>query len=92
MNRQTKRQMARYGGDRPRAPERRQAQPSARSERTSPKQFLSEVRGELKKVAWPTADEVRNSTVIVLVAVVVMTSLIFAFDWASAKAVLFLFD
>ena len=92
MNRQTKRQMAKYGGDKPRAPERRTpARPEAR-ERAGPGQFLNEVRGELKKVAWPTRPEVINSTLVVLVAVTVMTSLIFAFDWASAHFVLFLFD
>ncbi|MCZ7535857.1 MAG: preprotein translocase subunit SecE [Acidimicrobiia bacterium] len=53
---------------------------------------MTEVRGELKKVAWPTRPEVLNSTLVVLIAVTVMTSLIFAFDWASARFVLFLFD
>lgn len=91
MNRQTKRMMQRQGADKPRAPERRSpAQVQAR-ERTSPAQFLSEVRGEMRKVAWPTRHEVVNSTIIVLIAVVVMTSLIFGFDYASAKAVLFLY-
>ena len=63
-----------------------------RKERTGPRQFFSEVRGELRKVAWPTAQEVINSTIVVLIAVVVMTTLIFGFDYVSAKAVLFLYD
>ena len=92
MNRQTKRLMQRQGGDRPRPPERRPQPAPAQRERTGPRQYLSEVRGELRKVAWPTRREVANSTVIVLIAVVVMTSLIFAFDYGSAKLVLFLFD
>ena len=50
---------------------------------------MMEVRGELRKVAWPTKHEVINSTIIVLIAVVVMTTLIFGFDYVSAKAVLF---
>ena len=53
---------------------------------------LGEVKGELRKVAWPTKKEVVNSTIIVLIAVVVMTTLIFGFDYASSKFVLFLFD
>jgi preprotein translocase subunit SecE len=57
-----------------------------------PRTYLSEVRAELKKVAWPTRREVFNSTVVVLIAVVVMTTLIFGFDYASAEFVLFLFD
>jgi preprotein translocase subunit SecE len=91
VNRQTKRLMQRQGGDRPRAPERR-AQPAPKRERTSPRQYLSEVQGEMRKVAWPTKREVVNSTIIVLIAVTVMTSLIFGYDYFSAKLVLFLFD
>ncbi len=92
MNRQSKRQMAKYGADKPRAPERRPATRPETRDRAGPRQFLNEVRGELKKVAWPTTPEVVNSTLVVLVAVTVMTTLIFVFDWASAHAVLFLFD
>jgi preprotein translocase subunit SecE len=92
VNRQTKRLMQRQQADRPRAPEQRRAQPAPQRERTSPRQYLSEVRGELRKVAWPTRREVVNSTIIVLIAVTVMTSLIFGFDYGSAKLVLFLFE
>ena len=92
MNRQTKRMMQRQGSDKPRAPERRSPAQAQARERTSPTEFLSEVRGEMRKVAWPTRHEVVNSTIVVLIAVVVMTSLIFAFDYFSAKAVLFLYD
>src|SRR5271169_2399721 len=60
MNRQTKRQMAKQGGDKPRAPERRSAAPNPQTERTSPAQYLSEVRGEMKKVAWPPREEIFN--------------------------------
>ena len=50
------------------------------------------MRGELKKVAWPTKKEVTNSTMVVLIAVVFMTTLIFLLDYGSSKFVLFLFD
>ena len=94
MNRQTKRLMAKQGSDKPRAPERRTPAPQKDSakERVGARQYLSEVRGEMKKVAWPTRKEVVNSTIVVLIAVVVMTALIFGFDYASGKFVLFLFD
>jgi preprotein translocase subunit SecE len=91
VNRQTKRLMQRQGGDRPRAPERR-PQPAPQRERTGPRQYLTEVRGELRKVAWPTRREVINSTIIVLIAVTFMATLIFGFDYGSAKLVLFLFE
>jgi preprotein translocase subunit SecE len=93
MNRQTKRLMQRQKADRPRAPERR-PQPAAapQRERIGPRQYLTEVRGELRKVAWPSRHEVINSTIIVLIAVTVMTTLIFGYDYFSAKLVLFLFE
>ena len=80
------------GADQPKRPERRQPAPTQTSDRTSPTQFFSEVRGELRKVAWPTKNEVINSTIIVLIAVVVMTTLIFGADYVFAKGVLFLYD
>jgi len=95
VNRQTKRLMQRQGADRPSAPERRtRPQPGsdAPTTRVGPRQYLSEVRSELKKVAWPTRREVFNSTVVVLIAVVFMTSLVFGYDYVSSKFVLFLFD
>jgi preprotein translocase subunit SecE len=96
MNRQTKRLMQRQGADRQTAPERRAPRPATapqqKRERTSPGQYLSEVRGELRKVAWPTRREVVNSTIVVLICVTVVTSLIFGFDYLSARFVLFLFD
>jgi preprotein translocase subunit SecE len=94
MNRQTKRLMQRQGADR--APAREQRRPAPASlpqrERIGPSEYLGEVKSEMRKVAWPTKREVVNSTVVVLIAVIVMTSLIFLFDYASGKFVLFLFD
>ena len=96
MNRQTKRLMAKQGADKPRAPEQRRQRPQpgadVKKERVGPRTYLSEVKAELKKVAWPTRKEVVNSTIVVLIAVVFMTALIFAFDYASSNFVLFLFD
>jgi preprotein translocase subunit SecE len=53
---------------------------------------VREVRGELKKVAWPTKAEVVTSTIVVLMAVIVMTLLIFGLDLAFSKGVLNLFE
>lgn len=91
MNRQTKRMLQRQGADRPRAPQRPAAAVPTK-ERTSPGQFVGEVRAELRKVAWPTRPEVVNSTIVVLIAVVILTALVFGFDYVSAKAVLFLYE
>lgn len=85
--------MAKSGMDQPtkRTPPSKTATATMPRERTSPKKYLEEVQGEMKKVVWPTRPEVRNSTIIVLVAIVIMGALIFAFDWSSVQIVDFLF-
>ena len=50
------------------------------------------MRGELRKVAWPTRAEVTRYSVIVLITVVVLGAFIFLLDYAFAKSVFFLFD
>jgi preprotein translocase subunit SecE len=102
MNRQTKRLMARQQAARERvAPARRQPTapggPGAarrqmeRRKRTPPRQFLKEVRQELKKVNWPTRKELWSYFVVVLVSVVVLTTYVFGLDYAFSKAVLRIF-
>ena len=97
MNRQTKRMLQRQGQmgadgapTRTKAPPRPAPRPTR--ERTSPRQYLREVRGELRKVAWPTRAEVTRYSVIVLITVVVLGAFIFLLDYAFAKGVFFLFD
>ncbi len=48
-------------------------------------QFLKEVRAELKKVAWPTKDELFSYTGVVGLAVVIVCLLIWVCDTAFAK-------
>ena len=58
---------ASQGADKPRAPEQpRLAERAGRARRTARRSTSREVRGEMKKVAWPTEPEVMNSTIIVL--------------------------
>jgi preprotein translocase subunit SecE len=47
-------------------------------------QFLRDTRSEMKRVSWPTAKEVKNTTLITLVAVVFFAVYLFAVDhvWA----------
>ena len=91
MNRQTKRAMARQGADRPARPQARSPQAATATERTGPAQYFSEVRGEMRKVAWPPREEIWNSTLVVVVGLVVMTLIIFLFDWASVHVVDYVF-
>lgn len=97
MNRQTRRMAKKQGlTDDDGAPVRekrgaQQQQNRPKEERTSPGQFVKEVRAELRKVSWPTRDEVINYSLIVLVLVTVLTSLIGILDYGIGEAVLALF-
>ena len=64
---------------------------AARRSGPRPVEFLREVRGELRKVAWPTRPEVINYSIIVLVAVVVLTSFIALVDYGVSEFVLKLY-
>ncbi|MEX1177418.1 MAG: preprotein translocase subunit SecE [Nitriliruptor sp.] len=56
-------------------------------ERTSPGQFLREVRSELRKVAWPNRQELISYTIVVLVMSLVLTLLIWGFDTIIREAI-----
>ncbi len=93
MNRQMKRmqrRQARAAVDRAQAAvaARRQAVQERQRRRTPPRQFLREVRQELRKVNWPTRRELAAYTVVVLVSVTVLTAFVFGLDFVFAKAVL----
>ena len=47
-------------------------------------QFLRDVRAEMKRVSWPSAREVKNTTIITLVAVIFFAIYLFLVDrvWA----------
>jgi preprotein translocase subunit SecE len=62
-----------------------------KKERTKPRQFLKEVIGELRKVAWPTRQEVVAYSIVVLVSVIVIAALIFFMDLLFTQAVLKLY-
>jgi preprotein translocase subunit SecE len=63
-----------------------------RAERVGPTQFVREVRGELRKVAWPSRTEVANYSVVVLFGIVVLTAMIAGLDYFLGEAVLKLFE
>lgn len=97
MNRQTKRMMQRQGQvDADGAPKTRRRAPTqvapTREQRTPPRQFLREVRGEMRKVAWPSRQEVANYSAIVLVAVIILTTFVASLDFVFGEAILRLFE
>ncbi|MHB8294676.1 MAG: preprotein translocase subunit SecE [Acidimicrobiales bacterium] len=96
MNRQTKRILQRQGQlgadgqpSAPKAPPRPAPKPAA--QRTSASQFLREVRGEMRKVAWPTRAQVVNYSAVVMLTLVLLVGLIFGLDYVFSRAMLFLF-
>jgi preprotein translocase subunit SecE len=96
MNRQQKRHMQRMGAiNEAGAPVRTQPAPRTqkpKEERTGPREFLREVRAELRKVAWPTREEVRNYSIVVLITVIIVTTLVALLDWGFGTASLWLYD
>ena len=98
MNREQKRAMQRAGQLNPDGSQatatrdRRAPAQKLKSERARPAEFIREVRAELKKVSWPTRQEVLRYSVIVLVALVVFTVLVFVLDFLFGEFANFLFD
>jgi preprotein translocase subunit SecE len=43
-------------------------------------QFLRDVRAEMKRVSWPSANEVKNTTIITLIAVIFFAVYLFLVD------------
>lgn len=50
-------------------------------------QFVQDVRAEMKRVSWPTASHVQNTTIITLVAVVFFAVYLFAVDQALSRLI-----
>jgi preprotein translocase subunit SecE len=46
------------------------------------KRFFAEVRDEMRKVTWPTADETRSRTIAILIFVLIVSAIIFVMDWS----------
>ncbi len=97
LNREQKRALKKRGeldddGETQVAPKRQQPSSRPPEERTSPGQFAKEVRSELRKVAWPSRDETKNYSIIVIVTVAILTAMIFGLDWLFSEFVGQLFD
>jgi preprotein translocase subunit SecE len=51
-------------------------------------QFLRDVRAEMKRVSWPTFNEVKNTTIITLIAVIFFAVYLFAVDQGLSRLIL----
>jgi preprotein translocase subunit SecE len=96
LNREQKRMLRKQGelgpDGEPVRTRRAQPAPKPKEQRTTARQFVKEVRGELRKVVWPTKSETINYSLIVLVTLIFFTGLIFCIDWVFADFVLRLFE
>ena len=97
MNREQKRAMKKAGeldADGQPSRERRQAQGGRPPSEPRPtvRQYIGEVRSELRKVAWPSRDEVVNYSIVVLITLIVLTAFIDVLDWGLGEGLLKLFE
>jgi preprotein translocase subunit SecE len=83
LNREQKRRLRRMGAlDEKGAPTRTpRQQPQRTADRAGPRQYLGEVRDEMRKVAWPKRPEVTRYSIIVVVTVIVYTAMVGGLDY-----------
>ncbi|MCE9626456.1 MAG: preprotein translocase subunit SecE [Candidatus Eisenbacteria bacterium] len=55
------------------------------------REFVKDVRVEATKVSWPTRDELRDSTVVVIVTVLLVAAFVGIVDQALNRAVALIF-
>jgi preprotein translocase subunit SecE len=97
MNREQKRMMERKGqvgaeGASSRRAAATEGAARRRNQRATPREFFTQVREELRQVAWPTRAETINYTSIVAFVLIFMTALIFGLGYGFSKFVTFLFQ
>ena len=87
LNREQKRQLRKMGAlDEQGKVSRAQRQaPKKKSDRVGVRQYLREVRDEMRKVAWPKQPEVKRYSIIVIITVVVYTALVGGFDYVFGE-------
>lgn len=50
-------------------------------------QFLKEVRYETKKVTWPTMQESRGTTLVVIIVVIIVSVFLFSVDFVLSRVI-----
>jgi len=89
LNREQKRQLKKMGAlDEQGRPQRDKRQPQQRKkkdDRIGVRQYLREVRDEMRKVAWPKKPEVTRYSIIVMVTVVIYTAFVGGFDYVFSQ-------
>jgi preprotein translocase subunit SecE len=61
-------------------PQQKQPQKRGGGVLAGPRRFARDVRGELRRVSWPDRDQLRQSTAVVLIIVLVLAAYVAALD------------
>ncbi|MGB9772092.1 MAG: preprotein translocase subunit SecE [Candidatus Kapaibacteriota bacterium] len=55
------------------------------------KKYLNDVAKEMKKVSWPTRAQLRESTYIVIITMLIFTAFVYVIDLLMVKILKFIF-
>ena len=64
---------------------------AAKQDRTTPALFTRQVASELRKVIWPTRNELATYTAVALVFVIFMTIVVTSLDYGFTKLMFWIF-
>jgi preprotein translocase subunit SecE len=71
--------------------QQRQPQKKGGGVLAGPRRFTKDVRGELRRVSWPDRDQLRQSTAVVLIIVIVLAIYVAAVDFVFQSLVRLIF-
>ena len=64
---------------------------AAKRDRTTPALFTRQVIAELRKVIWPTRNELATYTAVALVFIIVMSTIVLTLDYGFTKLMFWIF-
>ena len=64
---------------------------AAKRDRTSPALFIRQVAAELRKVIWPTRNELATYTAAALVFIIIMSVIVLTLDYGFTKLMFWVF-
>jgi preprotein translocase subunit SecE len=65
--------------------------PAAKRDRTTPALFTRQVAAELRKVIWPTRNELVTYTAAALIFVIIMSAIVLSLDYGFTKLMFWVF-
>jgi len=71
--------------------ERRSGSGAAKRDRTTPALFVRQVAAELRKVIWPTRNELVTYTTAAFVFVVILSAIVLTLDYGFTKLMFWIF-